>query len=250
MGNSTTFGFGENDSGIGGRAEKFKGEKGKTYRLGLVYWPGIEKEGFSHENLTLPEGSQDSALTPRFVRGMRNYIQGAGYVLNKGPEYTELAGEAPKLYIATIVVSWPLDKKNQPSQESLFKDLPDVHPWIFTGEKYDKFKNMHLSGYPLFDYDIQATCEDAGFQRFSFLPAKRCLFKEMLKSSNSQAQEIAAHIVGQVRTLAATLERELGQDLSLDQLREKLGKTSPSPTGARSVTADPEVDSLLSSMLE
>ena len=246
---TSTFGFGQDDAGLGGRAKKFQGEKGKTYRLGLVYWGGMEKEGFSAADLVVPEGAPEESLSPKFIRAQRNYIQGVGYVINKGPEYTALAGEPPKMMVATIIVSWPLDKKNQPSRESLFNDLPDVQPWIFGGEKYEKLKNMHISGYPMHDYDIQATCEDSQFQKFAFLPAKQCLFKEMLKSNNSQAREIANHVIAQVRALAPVLERELGQDLTLDALREKLGQTVASPAG-RSVTADPDVDNLLSGMLD
>lgn len=250
-----TFGFGQNDSGIGSRVDKFKGEKGKSYRLGLVWWPELEKSSdFTAKNLTPAEGKEEASLTPKFIRASRNYINGVGYVINKGPEYTQLAGAQPKIMIATIIVSWPLGKGGMPTKESLFAGMPDVQPWVFSGDKYEKLKKMHLSGYPMFDYDVQADCEDAQFQKFNFLPAKQCIFKEMLKSNNPQGQEIAQYVIRQVRMLAPNIARELGQDLSIDQLREKLGHEVSTAAGgsggARAVAGDAEVDDLLGSMLE
>jgi hypothetical protein len=249
MTNYETFGFGQNDSGVNSRTTKFKGEKGKSYRLSFAWWPGVESPKFGLSNLTLPDGKDESALTPIFIRHPQNYIEGVGYVLNKGPQYTQLAGAQPKMKIATLIVSWALGKNNKPTKESLFEELPEVQPWVIGADKYEKLKKMHLSGYPMYDWDIQADCEDSGFQKFTFLPAHQNIFKEMLKNDNSRAREIASHIVDRVRTLAPNLMREIGQDLTIDQLREKLGHEVASPVGD-SVAGDNEVDDLLGSMLE
>lgn len=248
MSNFQSFGFGQNDTGIGSRAEKFKGEKGKTYRIGFAWWEGMDGEDFSVESLTPPDGD-DAKLTPKFIGGPRHYIQGVGYVLNKGPEFTQLIGSTPKMMIATIIVSWPLGKGGQPTKESLFGGMPDVMPWIFSQDKYEKLKKMHLSGYPMHDWDVQIDCEDTQFQKFNFLPAKQNIFKEMLKSQNEQGQEIARHIVERVRALAANLEREIGQNLTLEQLKEKMGVESSGPVG-NVVAGDQDVDNLLGSMLD
>lgn len=249
MSSTSTFGFGQNDTGIGSKVDKFKGEKGRAYRIGFAWWPGIEKDGFSAANLTPTEGQED-ALTPRFVRANRNFIEGVGYVINKGPEFTALAGNTqPKTMIGTLIIVWPLGKNNQPTKESLFSKLPDVMPWIFSGDKYEKLKKMHLSGYQMYDWDIQADCEDAQFQKFNFLPAKSCLFKEMLKASNAQSKEVVDHILTQVRLLAPQLPRDMGQDLTIDQLREKLGQSVSTPLGGSAVSGDKEVDDILGSML-
>lgn len=245
---SEVFGFGQNDAGVSGRAQKFKAEKGKTYRLGFAWWQGIESGDFGVKNLTPEEGAPDESITPKFIRAPRHFIKDVGYVINQGPEYTKLAGEPPKLQIATIVISWPLNKSGQPTKESLFGDLPDVYAWIFGGDKYEKLKKMHLSGYPMWDYDVQADCEDTQFQKLNFLPAKQCIFKEMLKSDAPQAKDIVKHIVDQVRDLAPNLEREIGQRLTLDQLREKMGLETSSPVSG--AVADADVDNILGSMLE
>jgi hypothetical protein len=70
----------------------------------------------------------------------------------------------------------------------------------------------------------------------------------MLKNDNPRAQEIAAHIMERVRTMAPNLMREIGMDLTLDQLREKMGHEVSSPVGD-TVAGDAEVDDLLGSML-
>jgi len=252
MTNFQSFGFGQNDTGIGSRAEKFKGEKGKSYRIGFAWWEGMEGDGdFTAEGLTPKSESEEDnlALTPKFVGGPRNYIQGVGYIVNKGPEYTALAGQPPKMMIATIIVSWALNKQGQPDKDSMLSEMPDVMPWIFSQDKYEKLKKMHMSGYPMHNGDVQIDCEDTQYQKFNFLPAQQCIFKEMLKSKNTQGQEIARHIIERVRALAPNLEREIGQNLTIDQLRDKMGVETSGPVG-NVVAGDQQVDDLLGSMLD
>lgn len=243
------FGFGHNDTGIGTRTKKFKGEKGKTYRLGFVWWAGMDSDDFDASNLIPAEGTDESVLTPKFIGAPRNYHKDAGYVINKGPEYTALLGENPRMQIATIVVAWPLGNNGQPDKDSLFSGMPEVMPWIFSQDKYEKLKKMHGSGYWMHDHDVQADCEDATYQKFNFLPAKQNIFKEMLKSNNAKGKEIAQFIIDRVRQMAPTLGREIGQDLTLDQLKEKLGVSTGSPVG-NVVSSDSDVDSMLGSMLD
>lgn len=246
-----SFGFGQNDAGISSRVSKFKGEKGVTYRLGFCLWPGMEEGAdFTAASLEPPDGAPDEALTPKFIAAPRNYIQGVGYIINKGAEYTQLAGKAPKTMIATLVVQWPLEK-GKPTKESLFSKKPEVMPWIFSMDKYERLKKMHLSGYPMWDWDLSAECEDPQFQKFNFLPAKSNIFKEMLKATNADGQALAQYIIERARALAPSLGREIGMDLTIDQLRERMGQEVSSPTGdTSSVAGAGEVDDLIGSMLD
>ena len=247
-----SFGFGQNDSGISTQAKKFKGEKGVTYRLGFALWPGMDEgKDFTVAGLEPPEGQPDEALTPKFIAAPRNYIAGVGYIINKGPEYTQLAGKAPKTMIATIVVQWPLEK-GKPTKNSLFSQKPDVMPWIFSMDKYERLKKMHLSGYPMWDWDLSAECEDPQFQKFNFLPAKSNIFKEMLKATNADGQALAQFILERARALAPSLPREIGMDLTIDQLRERMGQEVSGPVGGdtSSVAGSGEVDDLIGSMLD
>lgn len=244
----TSFGFGQNDTSISTRVKKFKGEKGVTYRLGFALWPGMEEgQEFTAASMEPGEGQPDEALTPKFLGGPRHYIQGVGYVLNKGPEYTQLAGKPPKTMIATLVVVWPLEK-GKPTKNSLFSSKPEVIPWVFSMDKYERLKKMHLSGYPMWDWDLSAECEDPQFQKFNFLPAKSNILKEMLKSTNPEGQALAQFVLDRVRALAPNLPREIGMDLTIDQLRERMGQEVASPVG--DTAAAGEVDDLIGSMLD
>lgn len=251
MSTTTTFGFGQNDAGIGSRGKKFKAEKGKTYRLSFAWWPNMDEgKEITAATLSPPEGQDPETLTPNFIGARRFYAEGVGYVIDQGPQYAELLGKQSKPMVATIVVSWALGKKGKPTKDSLFEELPDVMAWIFSGDKYEKLKKMHLSGYPMHEWDVQADCEDTQYQKMTFLPAQQCIFKEMLKNDNPRAQEIADHIVAQVRALVPDLEREIGQKLTLDQIREKLGHEVSSPVGNTVAGGDAEVDNILGSMLD
>jgi hypothetical protein len=244
----TSFGFGQNDTSISTRVKKFKGEKGVTYRLGFALWPGMEEgQEFTAASMEPGEGQPDEALTPKFLGAPRHYIQGVGYVINKGPEFTQLAGKAPKTMIATLVVVWPLEK-GKPTKNSLFSSKPEVLPWVFSMDKYERLKKMHLSGYPMWDWDLSAECEDPQFQKFNFLPAKSNILKEMLKSTNPEGQALAQFVLDRVRALAPNLPREIGMDLTIDQLRERMGQEVASPVG--DTAAAGEVDDLIGSMLD
>jgi hypothetical protein len=248
------FGFGQNDSGIGNRQKKFKAEKGKTYRIGFAWWHGMEAgKEFGHDQLLVPEGQEEESLTPRWIGAQRNFFKGgAGYVINKGPEYTQLAGESPKTYAATIIVLWPLGQNNKPTKESLLEKLPVVLPWVLGAAKYEQLKKQHVQGYPMHDWDVNAELDpqkDVTYQDFNFLPAKNCIFKEMLKNSaeNPRAKEVCDHIMEQVRKLSADLGTHIGRDLTIDQVKEALGQEVAGPV-ASSVSSDAEVDSMLESM--
>lgn len=256
---ATSFGFGQNDAGIGGRASKFKAEDGQTYRLGFVWWDNMEDDKeVTIDTLSPSEGQEPETLTPKFIGARQFYVEGVGYVIDTGPEIGQFLGQQSKPKVATIIVSWGLNKKGQPTKTSLYgaEDeevaLPDVMPWIFSGDKYEKLKKMHLSGYPMHEWDVNADCEKGGaqYQKLTFLPAKQCIFKEMLKNQAERAQQISAHIIAQVRALAPNLEREIGQKLSLDQLKEKMGHEASSPVGGSVAGSDAEVDNILGSMLD
>lgn len=249
------FGFGQNDSNVGTRSKKFKAEKGKTYRIGFAWWPGIEKDGFNADSITVPEGEDEEQLTPKWIGAKRVYIQGVGYVLSKGPEYAQLAGKDAKTYAATIIILWPLGPKNKPTKESLLGELPKVMPWVIGAGKYEQLKKQHMSGYPMHDWDINAELDpqkDVNFQDFQFLPAKNCIFKEMLKNAakgDERSKEICEYIIGQVREISSGLGKEIGRDMTVDEVKQALGHEVSGPV-ASAISSDEEVDGMLDSMLD
>jgi hypothetical protein len=252
MSDFQSFGFGQNDAAIATRAKKFKGEKGVTYRIGFALWPGMEEgTDFTVDKMSPADGAPDESLTPKFIAAPRHYVEtgnGSFYCLDKGPEYSKIIGKQAKTGVATVIVVWPLEQ-GKPTKSSLFGQKPQVLPWIISLDKYERFKKMHLSGYPMWDWDISAECTESGFQKFDFLPAKDNILKTMLKASNPEGQALAQFVIERARSLSPNLGKELGLDLSLDQLRERMGLEVSSPTGEVGGAVG-EVEDLIGSMLD
>lgn len=250
------FGFGQNDDGITNRAKKFKAEKDKVYRIGFAFWPSLEDgKDFTSQNLTLPEGEPEEQLTPKWLGAKRVFIKGAGYVLSKGPEYEQLAGKDAKTYAATIIVIWPLGENNKPTKESLMSKKPQVLPWVISAGKYELLKKMHKQGYPMHEWDINAELDpqsDVTYQDFQFLPAKNCVFKEMLRTAekgDEKAKEICDYVITRVREISTILGGEIGREMTIDEVKQQLGHEVAGPV-VSAISSDEEVDGMLASMLD
>ena len=231
------FGFGENDGGIGSKAKKFKMEKGEEARISFLWWPGLDK------------GKPDfSAQTPIFVGGPRHYVKGVGYFMNKGPEYTKIAGEAPKMRINTIIVKWPLKAGGKLDVETISEGKIDVMYFVFDGGKYDEIKPIHAE-WPLGKHDLKIKCSDAQFQKMSFSPTKDSVLAKLAEKPDSATW---IQIVEQGKALIANVQDEVGRDMTLDQIREKLagggggGGGGGGVTGAAFEDMDDALDKFLS----
>jgi len=203
------FGFGRDDGGIGQKSNKFKAEQGKTYRVSFAWWT-INEDGSM--NLDAP--------TPEFVGAMRHYKEGVGYFLNKGPEYTALAGDAPKQAIGTVIIVWPTDSKGDLDKNRLANDDGiDVMPWIFSADKYKQFGQIH-GEFPVGEHDVKINCTDTQYQKMTFAPCKDSILRKL--AENPKAKPIIDRILGKVSEIAGSLKNEIARDMTLDQIREKL----------------------------
>jgi len=262
---SDEFGFGVGDDHLRGRAKKFKAQKGKSYRIGLTWFKGIESGEFTAKNLD-PEtqGVESHLLTPIFKSAKRVYVDKAGYVIVDSPEIEELCnkyapGKKIGTYVATALVSWPLDHDTgMPTAKSLFERKPEVLPWIFGMDKYNTLKKFHMKGFPLHSNDMNIELEQGkpeDFQSFQFFPAQGSIFKQMLTkaSDNEDAAKIAKFVVDSTRDLLPNLETELGRRYTPDTLREALGVGGSSTTvdfGGGSSVDGADVGNLLGDMLD
>lgn len=236
-----SFGFGRDDDSIGQKTKKFKAEGGKSYRASFAWWP-IENGKL---NLDAP--------TPEFVGGNRHYLEGVGYFLNKGPEFTKLAGSPPKTSIGTILIIWPTDAKGELDKNRLANGEFEVMPWIFGGDKYRQLSNIH-SEFSLGQHDVKITCTDTQFQKMTFTPCKESILRKL--SENPKASEHVNQIIAMVSELSGNLQNDIARDLTLDQIREKLsggsggGSFKKSDGGGGGGTVDSkEVDSMLDNLL-
>lgn len=222
----------------GGNVDRFKAKKGETYRISFAWWPLDE-----HGNLNL------AAKKPRFIGGKVNFIDKVGYILNKGPEYTVLAkGEQPKVKIGTIIVKWPTDKAGNVDQSRLNNGDYSVMPWVFGEARYKVLENSWRE-WAAGEHDITALCEDEQFQKMTFNPCKNSLLSQILKSPSERHKAFAVDILSRVKELEGKINNEVARDLTLDEIRLKMGTGGPSPVSSPSGMSA-GVDDLLGNILD
>ncbi len=233
------FGFGENDGGVGKKGKRLKMDKGEVARISFLWWPG------------LAEGKLDlDAPTPGFVGAPRHYLKGVGYFINKGPEYTKLAGEPAKMRINTIIVKWPTLRSGKIDSEAIQKGEFDVIYWVFDEGKYDEIKPVHQE-WPLGKHDLTIKCTDAGFQKMSFSPCKESILRKFMEKGEDHP--LVKKIVEAGQALLPGVNDEIGRTMSLDAIREKLTGGGGGGGGASPVTdtvATAEIDDALDDLLD
>lgn len=248
------FGFGQGDEKIGKKGKRFKLDKGATARIGFIWWPGLDK---GEPKLDAP--------TPNFVGGPRHYMKGVGYFINKGPEYTKIAGEAPKTRIATLIVVWPIKpngkldtdaiqaaaKKAGDPEHADAKDI-DVMGWVFDDQKYEALKPIH-GEWHLGAHDLTVNCTDAQYQKMTFSPCKDSVFKSLFEKSKDGAlvQKLIADALG----IAANIRDDIGREMTIEQIREKIagggtGGSTNAVTGGSPVAGNEEIDGALEDLLQ
>ena len=236
MSNFLEFGFGNNDEKVGAKNRRFKAKDGETYRLSFIWWPGLE------------EGAPNlDASTPKFIGCKRLYIQGVGYFMDKGPEYVKLAGSPSKMYAGTIVCQWPTNSQGKLDAARFQSGDFDVLSWVMSTDKYRAIGSSH-DQFPLGKHDLTLKCTDAQYQKLTILPCRENLFRELLE----KFPEKAKRIMSEALELASELPRDIAQDLTLDQIREKLGAGGGSsiasggaPVSNQSADFDGMLDNLL-----
>ena len=218
------FTFGSGDGHIGGKTKPWKAEGGVTYRMSFAWWPA---NADGTPNLSAPG--------PNWTGKNTNFIQGVGYIINQGAEYTKLAGEPPRQRIATILVIWPTDKKGVLDKNRM-QDF-EVKPWIISGDKYKTLEQTHRE-FGFGDHDITAKCEEGGgqFQKLTFSPCRENLYKQLL--GNPKAKEFTDRIATEVANIAANIADHVGRKMTIQQIREKLAAGPGGMGGAGAVVRD------------
>lgn len=217
------FGFGEGDDNVGVKSKRYKGKEGETNRVSFVYWKGIE----SGTPEIGPDAKSDGPWpSPKFIGVKRLYIPGVGYFQDKGPEWSKLAGGPSKMYCATILCVWPTDSRGNLDPNRFAAGQFEVMPWIMSTDKYRAVEARHRE-FPLGCHDITLACTDAQYQKIDISPCKESLFRKLLEKNPARAKQI----IEATAAVAANLSRDIAQDLSLEQIREKMGKGGASPVG-------------------
>lgn len=233
------FGFGENDGGIGKKGKRFKMDKGENARISFIWWPGLDK---GQPKLDAP--------TPKFYGGPRHYMKGVGYFLNKGPEFTKIAGEAPKTRINTIIVKWPLKAGGKLDADAISEGKFEVLYWVFDEGKYDEIKPIHQEWH-LGAHDLKIQCSDAQYQKMAFSPTKDSVLSKLAEKPDNP---IWKSLVEQAQKMLAGVQDEVGREMTIDQIREKLaggggagGGGGGAPSGGAAEDMDDALDKFLDS---
>jgi len=232
------FGFGDGDSSVKSKGNKRFDPKelDKTYRVSFVWWPGLE------------EGELDmDAETPRFIGGPRSYIPKVGYILNKGSEYTKLAGDQPRMGVGTIAIVWPTKDDGTPDKARIAAGECEVLPWFFGKSKYEQMASIHRE-FPFGSHDLSVTCTEAQFKKLNLSPCRESLFRKFVEAGDKKA-EVVEKILAQALVVASTIRDDFARDLTLDQIREKLGKDGGVSTPTDTSATTEEVDDLLDDIL-
>jgi len=231
------FGFGRNDDGVGNKSKRFKGEGGRRYRVSFAWWKGLDKGDMKLDS-----------DTPEFLGAPRNYIPNVGYIVNRGPEYTKLAGgEAPRMAIGTILIVWPMDQKGNLDKTALGNGDFEVVPWIFGQDKYRLLDPIHKD-FHFGEHDLTISCTDTQYQKMAFTPCKDSLLAKIKEKGGS----MWASILEKVQAVAATIQGDIGREMTLDQIREKMagGGTMGGGGGPSTSVATEDIDNLVDNLLD
>ena len=246
------FSFGMDDDKIGGkRFDRYKGKEGETERLSFVWWYRDADGNPIFDRGELPEAirakvPEGTNPPPRFIGAKRFYIAGVGYVLDKGPEMAKLAGQASKATIATVVVVWPTDRNGQLDVNRFQAGDFDVKPWVFSRDKYEMLQARH-NEFPLGEHDIQAKCTDTQYQKMDIVPCKQNLFRKVVETE--KLRHIAQKIMAQVTECEATIRDRIATEMSVAQVREKLGGGGGGGNSSFSPDTTAAVDAILDDVL-
>jgi hypothetical protein len=228
------FTFGSGDDSIGKTSKRFKGETGRTYRVSFVWFSDYNEDGSPAEGANL-----------KFTGASRIYKEGVGYIAITDANRAamiKLTGGTPKQQVATVICVWPCDKDGDLDAVS-FKNGKGwkVQPWTFSPDKY-KTVGQNNKRFPLTKHDLSMLCSDGQFQKMTFTPEGESLLHKYLGSKNEAIRAVAHKILADARGVAENIHGEIARSLTVDEVREKLGGDTSSPTGNHS-SAD--VDTLL-----
>lgn len=225
------FEFDSGDDNLGGETRAWKAKEGESYLMSVLWWPGSE------------EGTPNlSAKSPKFSGSQRHFKNGVGYFLNKGPEYTKIAGGKPSQAIVTLVALWPINSKGQLDKARVLEKDYEVKPWVFSKAKYTVLKTRHAE-FPLGQHDLKITCTDTQYQTLDISPSKNCLFRQLQETEDAALQAIYKDITNKVQLMLPDIDSHMGRDIPLDELREAFGLAVSAPSAG--LTSDVEIDDLL-----
>lgn len=235
---TTEFGMGDGDESLSNtRYDRLKMKTNESYRMSFCWFRADDS------------GNLNLEVSPRFIRAKRFYINGLGYVIDNGSaELARLAGGSPsKEQIATIVALWPVDRSGNLDKTRFANGNVEVKPWVFSKAAYDVLKTRNTE-FPLNSCDMLVKCTDEKFQKMDVTPCRESLFRKCV-AGNAQLQAISNRITAEVRAMESHMDGVLARNLTIEQIREKVG-TAPVATPGNASLNTSQIDDMVGDLLD
>lgn len=246
-------GLGDEDKGKvnSNQIDWYKGEKGRTDRVALVYFNTHEITQLRKAVKAKPDLTDDqkktlvatirtkiaekNSKTPdqldlvdlldtgeaRFKTASGCYKQGLGYIAWPKTMTAEELKVWSKLgekrdYVTSLLLIYPTDREGEIDKDNLAKKWV-LKPWRFSPDKYDVLRKINRglleSGSTIAAIDLNISCTDTTYQKLTITQAGPALY-----ARNDKFRRM-------ILEKAVTFYSKLNpfRELSTDELREKLG---------------------------
>lgn len=198
-----------------GFKERYKGVAGEHHRIGLIY-PKEDGKG-------------------PFVVGNTHYED--KYFYCKDGICCDKLGPSKQRF-ACLVIKYRTNKDGTLKKDAGDGKIPfgfEVLEWVFTAKKFNQLKALH-SEWDLKTIDIKISCGDnEAFQDLTFTPCRESLWRskpEYVEAVHREAEAMRPH-----------LNKALGQDLSIAEIKELLGLESTNPSDV--ISSSDDLDDIL-----
>lgn len=177
--------------------EKYKGVKGKIERIAVVF-------------------------PKRIKRAQVHYQDGLGFFHSN--DYTIERFGAPQTRFGTVIAQYRTDKFGK-LEGTLTEQSISLKYFIFGAKKFDLLRTANVE-FPLDKHDMLVTCSEEKFQQLSF--------QSCAQAAYTLKPEIKKYVEAAAEKMMTYLESQLGQNLTKEQIQEKLGEAVE--TGGAGVT--------------
>lgn len=208
MADLETFGF-ENEDIRGNSFEKYKGKKGETHRIAIIY--------------TDPKSM--------FV-GAKTHFKDRYFICKKG-KCCEICGPA-KWRVGAVIIKYATDKFGVPKKPFSW----ELYPWVFGEQTYAKLKSTN-SEFALATHDLKITCDNDEYQHINPTACQESIW--------TSKEDFKTLILGQAKPMWESLKRTIATDLGVEEINELLGLTTQGTAGADPSTKI-NLDSVLDSL--
>lgn len=193
MSDVSTFAF-DNEEIRSGMYDRYKGTKGTTDRLAIVY--------------------QDPKA---MFAGVKCHYKDRYFVCKKGLCCEKLG--APKWRVGAVVVKYATDKQGMIKKPFSY----ELMPWSFGEQTYVKLKNVN-SEFPLASHDIKVTCTNDEYQHLDITPCNEVIW--------TAKEEIKGEVLEAAKPIWDFVKKSLASELSVEEIKELLSVDGGGSGGA------------------